>query len=49
MTCTHRYLDNPDGLLCTRTDPHETGHTYAGTSASYLGEGGNRKKEPDGE
>lgn len=47
--CTHRYLDDPDGLLCTRPDPHKTGHTYTGSSASYLGEGENHAKEPDGE
>lgn len=26
-TCTHR-LGDRTGLLCTRTDEHETGHTY---------------------
>lgn len=41
--CTHRYDDNPTGLICTRTDAHDPerrgGHTYTSSSGSELGEG----------
>lgn len=32
--CTHRYLDDPDGVPCTRQEHPENpgGHTYAGVS-----------------
>lgn len=33
MTCAHRLWNEPNGLTCTRTDPHTTGHTYESTSA----------------
>ena len=32
--CDHRRLDDPNGLRCTREDPHETGHVYESTSSS---------------
>lgn len=28
MSCDHRLWDLPDGLPCTRTDKHSTGHVY---------------------
>lgn len=31
--CDHRFLDATDGLPCTRTDPHATGHTYQASDA----------------
>lgn len=34
--CEHRYLDDPDGLLCTSGDPHVVGHTYAATAGPDL-------------
>ena len=34
--CEHRFLDNPDGLLCTRQDVHAVGHTYASSSGSSV-------------
>lgn len=37
--CEHRMWDEPDGLLCNRTDPHLTGHIYLSRCASHLGEG----------
>lgn len=30
--CAHRLGDQPTGLVCDRTDPHATGHTYHSTS-----------------
>lgn len=42
--CTHRFLDDPDGLLCTREDPHVTGHTYAATTDD-LGDHGRHSDE----
>lgn len=32
MTCLEHLGGRVDGLLCTRLDPHETGHTYESTS-----------------
>jgi len=34
--CEHRFLDDPDGLPCTRKDPHATGHTYTSSDGSDL-------------
>lgn len=34
--CDRHLLDDPDGLLCDRTDPHTTGHTYRSTSGSEV-------------
>lgn len=34
MTCDHHLLNDPTGLPCTRTDPHQSGHTYVSTSAT---------------
>jgi hypothetical protein len=31
--CEHRFLDDPDGLLCSRQDPHDAGHTYQASDA----------------
>lgn len=30
--CTHRYLDEPTGLACTRQVHSDLGHTYAASS-----------------
>lgn len=30
MICVHRLADGP--LVCTRTDPHTTGHTFESTT-----------------
>lgn len=49
VVCTHRYLDHPDGMTCTRTDPHEVGHVYKSSAASDLGEGSHHAKEPNDE
>lgn len=32
MTCTHRLWNEPNGLICTRRDPHEKGHIYLSSS-----------------
>jgi hypothetical protein len=32
--CEHRFLDDPAGLLCTRQDVHQSGHTYESTSST---------------
>lgn len=34
--CEHRFLDDPDGLLCTRLDAHTVGHTYASSTGSQV-------------
>lgn len=34
--CDHRFLDDPNGLPCTRTDPHQVGHTYESTTGSSV-------------
>lgn len=31
--CTHRFLDDANGLPCKRTDAHTTGHTYEASDA----------------
>lgn len=38
MTCTHRYLDSPDGAPCTRDAHPENpgGHVYASANGSDL-------------
>lgn len=41
--CDHRFLDDPDGLVCTREDPHDVGHTYATASGSEVND-----KHPEG-
>lgn len=32
--CEHRFLNDADGLVCNRPDPHTAGHTYVATSGS---------------
>jgi len=36
MTCAHHLADQPDGLVCQRTDDHDAasrgGHVYLSTS-----------------
>lgn len=32
--CEHHWLDDPNGLKCVRTDPHEVGHVYESTSSA---------------
>lgn len=32
VMCDHHWLDDPDGLLCVRTDEHTTGHVYESTT-----------------
>lgn len=34
--CEHRFLDDPNGLPCTRLDPHQVGHTYAASAGPDL-------------
>lgn len=40
VMCTHRRLDDPEGLLCDRRDPHDRnaagGHTYTASAGPDL-------------
>lgn len=45
--CEHRYLDDPDGLPCTRTDPHHNGHTYTGSAGPDLDQPAHHAKGDD--
>lgn len=38
MTCTHRNDNNTGPLICQRTDPHTTGHTYEASAGADLGD-----------
>lgn len=42
--CSHRYLNDPSGLLCTRTTHEGRGHVYASSSGSDLGEGAHHRE-----
>lgn len=41
--CTHRYDDNPDGMVCTRTTEHDPlakgGHAYSASAGADLSNG----------
>lgn len=34
--CDHRFLDDPNGLLCNRVDPHAVGHAYTSSNGSEV-------------
>lgn len=31
MACAHQLWETDDGLRCSRSDPHSSGHVYAAT------------------
>lgn len=47
--CDHRYLDDPDGLLCNNPEPHDRGHTYAATAGPDLDNAASPKRRPKGD
>lgn len=47
--CDHQLLDDPDGLHCTRQDPHSAGHTYAATAGPDLDNASNPKRHANGD
>lgn len=34
--CDHRFLDNPNGLVCTRDHDDDRGHVYAASAGPDL-------------
>lgn len=47
--CVHRLGNDPTGLLCTRTSPHDTGHTYESSDGSSVPDRHDRPGRGDGE
>lgn len=47
--CAHRYLDHPDGLVCTREDHADGGHVYAATTDDLGDHGRGSDETGDGQ